>query len=338
MESSVVALPGLEHSWIAGRGEYQGALTRSCPDTMWIRTSPLKIDQSMKTLYPLLFVLCLHPLVNSHGKDLKPGTNRVEFMHDKELRQMLVRVPGDYDASRKYPVVFGFHGAGGPMEGYHRQLEELVRNHGYISVSPQGLSNAKRNRRGVTAWNGFSNHRLSSADDVGFVVKTVDYLDRHASIDRKRLYATGGSSGAIFCFRLAMETNLFAAIAPMRGAMIDRPPVPKGHPKLSILLVCGTDDALFTGESKVPGEVFHPASKTMELWAINHGAKPESAVLKQTEHVTLTRYSPEKAGYELLLYAVNGSGHRLPRTQMTGAIEYMARFFSRHSSSKAKTE
>jgi polyhydroxybutyrate depolymerase len=296
----------------------------------------VKIDRSMKPLHPLLFVLCLHPV--AEGKDLKPGTNRVEFMHDKELRQMLVRVPGDYDASRKYPVVFGFHGAGGPMEGYHRQLEGLVRNHGYISVSPQGLSNAKRNRRGVTAWNGFSNHRFSSSDDVGLVVKTVEYLDRNASIDRTRLYATGGSSGAIFCFRLAMETDLFAAIAPMRGAMINRPPLPRGRPRLSILLVCGAEDALFTGESKVPGEVFYPARKTMELWATNHGARTESAVLEKTGQITLTRYSPEKADYELLLYAVKGSGHRLSRVQMTTAIDYMAGFFSRHARLEPKAQ
>ncbi len=249
---------------------------------------------------------------------------------------MLVRLPADYDAAKQYPVVFGFHGAGGPMEGYHRQLEPLVRDHGYISVSPQGLSNGKRNRRRVTAWNGFSNHRFTRADDVGFVRKIVEYLDKHASIDRKRLYATGGSSGAIFCFRLAMETDLFAAIAPMRGAMINRPPVPKGRPKLSILLVCGTDDALFTGESKVPGEVFHPASKTMELWSANHGSGVDPVVLKKFDGITLTRYSPEDSGYELLLYAVKGSGHRLSRVQMSGAIGYMARFFSRHARSESK--
>ena len=291
----------------------------------------------MKSPVPVLLFLCLAFSPELLGGSLKPGSSRVEFLHDGEPRQMLVRLPADYDAAKLYPVVFGFHGAGGPMEGYHRQLEPLVRDHGYISVSPQGLSNGKRNRRGVTAWNGFSNHRLTRADDVGFVRKIVKYLGKYASIDRRRLYATGGSSGAIFCFRLAMETDLFAAIAPMRGAMINRPPVPKGRPKLSILLVCGTDDALFTGESKVPGEVFHPASKTMELWATNHGARHGPAVLKKTEHLTLTRYSPEESGYELLLYAVNGSGHRLPRAQMTGAIEYMARFFTRHARPESKS-
>ena len=274
----------------------------------------------------------------SFADDLKPGTNRVEFMHDKQPRKMLVRLPQDYNASKKYPVVFGFHGAGGPMEGYHRHLEELVKNHGYISVSPQGLSNAKGNKRSVTAWNGFKNHRFSSTDDVGFVVKTVDYLAKHASIDRARLYATGGSSGAIFCFRLAMETDLFAAIAPMRGAMIKRPPVPQKRPKLSILLVCGTEDALFTGQSKVPGEVFYPAQTTMKLWTENHGDKSAPVALEQTETVTLTRYSPEKATYEILLYAVNGSGHRLGRMQMTEAIGYMAKFFTRHTKPLAESK
>ena len=72
--------------------------------------------------------------------DLQPGTNQVELKHDGHLRKMLVRLPADYSPEKKYPVVFGFHGAGGPMEAYHRQLEELVDNYSVISVSPQGIS------------------------------------------------------------------------------------------------------------------------------------------------------------------------------------------------------
>ncbi|MFP6666126.1 MAG: hypothetical protein VB876_02370, partial [Pirellulales bacterium] len=219
---------------------------------------------------------------------------------------------------------------GGPMEGYHRQLEVLVKRHEIISVSPQGISNA----RGTTGWNGFEGHRISNTDDVGFVIKTVDYLTKGASIDPTRIYATGGSSGAIFCFRLAIETDLFAAIAPMRGAMINRPPVPKKRPKLSVLLVCGTDDPLFTGESRVPGEVFYSARTTMKLWAANHGAVSPPAIRKHSETVTLSRYSPTDANYELLLYAVNGSGHRLGRGQMSEALGFMWKFFSRHPKSE----
>ncbi|HBM77485.1 MAG TPA: hypothetical protein DD438_05190 [Verrucomicrobiales bacterium] len=289
----------------------------------------LKI-KSMKS--PLMFLLTLYSACfgDLRGESLKPGSNRVKLVHE-DPREMLVRLPADYDPDKRYPVVFGFHGAGGPMEGYHRQLEPLVRDHGYISVSPQGLSNGPRNRRAVAAWNGFENHRLSRADDVGFVKKAIEYLGKHASIDRQRLYATGGSSGAIFCFRLAMETDLFAAIAPMRGAMIKRPPIPSKRPKVSILMVCGTEDGLFTGESKVPGELFYPAHETMGLWSDNHGSKAEPVVMKQTEEIRLTRYSPEKSGYELLLYALRGSGHRVPRERMSGAIDYMAHFFSKQT-------
>ncbi|MCP4848068.1 MAG: hypothetical protein GY899_09005 [Verrucomicrobiaceae bacterium] len=160
------------------------------------------------------------------ASDLKPGTNLVKLNHDGHPREILVRLPDNHESTKKYPVVFGFHGAGGPKEGYHRLLERLVRQHAFISVSPQGISN----KRGITGWNGFSGHRISNTDDVGMVRKCIDYLDKTTSIDKSRLFATGGSSGAIFCFRLAMETDLFAAIAPMRGTMINRPPPPKSAP------------------------------------------------------------------------------------------------------------
>jgi len=264
---------------------------------------------------------------------LNPGTTELQLEHDGHLREILVRLPDDYNLQKRYSVVFGFHGAGGPMEAYHRQLEPLVREHGMISVSPLGISNAE----GKTGWNGFANHRISNTDDVGFVAKTIDHLDSIASIDRDRLFATGGSSGAIFCFRLAMETDLFAAIAPMRGAMIKRPPVPQGRPKLSILLACGDEDGLFTGNTQNPNEVFYPAYETMSLWAANHDASDTSpTVLRDSDGLSLTRYSPADAPYELMLYAVKGRGHRLERSESEEAIRFMGEFFSRHSKTEVK--
>ncbi len=263
--------------------------------------------------------------------ELKPGTNLVKLNHDGHLREMLVRLPEKYDPKKKYPVVFGFHGAGGPKEGYHRQLENAVRKHDFISVSPQGISN----KRGITGWNGFARHRISNTDDVGFVRKSVKHLNENASIDKSLLFATGGSSGAIFCFRLAMETDLFAAIAPMRGAMINRPPVPKNRPNLSILLVCGADDPLFKGGEQARGEVFYSAHEAMGAWAKNHGTKGKVRSHPESGGVTLTHFSPEKSSYELLLYAVKGSGHRLGRSQMTEALDYMAEFFLRHPKKSA---
>ena len=226
-----------------------------------------------------------------------------------------------------YPVIFGFHGAGGPKEGYHRQLEHLVHGHGFISVSPQGISNA----RGITGWNGFAGHRISNTDDVGFVRKSIDHLKQQASIDQNRIYATGGSSGAIFCFRLAMETDLFAAIAPMRGAMIKRPPAPKNRPRISILLVCGSNDPLFKGGEQARGEVFYSAQQTMQVWATNHGHEHSPRNLEAEEGIKITHFGSRKADHELLLYAVEDTGHRLSRGQMRRALDFMGKFFLRHS-------
>ena len=282
----------------------------------------------MKILISLLILLP----ASVFAEKLKPGTNLVKLKHDGHLREMLVRTPEDYTSEKKYPVVFGFHGAGGPMQGYHRQLESLVRERKIISVSPQGISNA----RGITGWNGFKGHRISNTDDVDFVVKTIKYLTENASIDKDRIYATGGSSGAIFCFRLAMEIELFAAIAPMRGAMIKRPPVPKGRPKISILLVCGEEDPLFKGGEQARDEVFYSAHDAMSAWAKNHNGPPAVRPHPESSGVKLTHFSPEKSDHELLLYTVKGSGHRVGRDQMKKAIKYMGDFFLRHPKKEKK--
>jgi hypothetical protein len=77
-----------------------------------------------------------------------------------------------------------------------------------------------------------------------------------------------------------METDLFAAIAPMRGAMIKRSPVPKVRPEISILLVCGADDPLFKGGNR-------------------HGAKCSIPPMNQWEHGPKTTESMAKQGHSL---------------------------------------
>lgn len=252
------------------------------------------------------------------------GEYRISLRHDGQVREMMIRLPRNYDPRHKYPVIFGFHGASGPMAAYHRLLQFLVEEAGVISVSPQGLTSKKA---GVAMWNGFPRHRVGNVDDVGLVQVALEYLAQKASIDRARVYATGGSSGAILCFRLALETDIFAGIAPMRGGMSDRLPVPEGRPQIPILLVCGGDDELFiNGRSE--GEGFHSARKTMALWAANHGAdgKVES-VLQDSQQVVVTRFGNPTERYDLQLYVAKGLGHGMTTTAMRQALEYMGEFF-----------
>lgn len=275
----------------------------------------------MKTT--LLTFLCWALPALVAAEPLQPGTNQVTLENDGLQRQMLIQLPQDYDSGKRYPVIFGFHGAGGPMQGYNRKLAPLVDREGIISVSPQGDSNAA----GTTGWNAFPRSRITSTDDVGLVRKIVEYLEENASIDADRIYATGGSSGAIFCYRLALETDIFAAIAPFRGGMITRLPIPRNRPKIPILHVMGTEDKLYRGGEQAPGEIFHSARQTLALWAENHGVTTEPEVIDTSNGVTLTRFSPEGAPFELLLYAVEGKGHRLGREVETRAAAFMWEFF-----------
>jgi polyhydroxybutyrate depolymerase len=243
---------------------------------------------------------------------LVAGVHRIGIEHEGKTRGMIIHVPADYDSAKSYPVVFGFHGAGGPMEGFHRRLSPLVERGEIISVSPQGLG---ENPRGVTGFNAFPRCTLTKADDVGLVKKVVAYLQKSASIDNSRCYATGGSNGGIFCYRLALETDLFAAIAPLRAGMLHRHPLPEARPHLSIFHAHGTEDEAlpFEGGRAARDEVFHSARQTLALWAKNHGVKVDPVSEHLADEIELVRYARGKDPFELTLCILEGEGHRLGR-------------------------
>ena len=54
-------------------------------------------------------------------------------------------------------------------------------------------------------------------DDVGFIEAVVAEIGTGLELDRQRIFATGMSNGGIMAYRLACESDLFAAIAPVAG-------------------------------------------------------------------------------------------------------------------------
>jgi polyhydroxybutyrate depolymerase len=270
----------------------------------------------MKKLHVIIAASLLGIVVNTGAnvtakpspEQLKPGVTEVIIEHEGLNREMLIHLPERYDPAKKYPVIFWFHGAGGPMRGVQGKLAPTVEKHNVIGVSPQGLADS----RGVTGFNAFNNNAISSADDVGLVRKIFSYLKKNASIDTSRIYATGGSNGGIFCYRLALETEIFAAIAPQRAGMLHRHPLPENRPRISILHIIGTDDKLHIGGQASRDEVFYSSQETLALWAKNHNVKTEPAS-ETTGNVVVTRFSSEEDSFELILYAINGEGHRIPR-------------------------
>jgi polyhydroxybutyrate depolymerase len=148
-----------------------------------------------------------------------PGTNRT----------LLVHVPAR-GAGRPIPLVFLFHGSGGSGQGIlgYSKLAATADRYGFIVAAPDGgiplaTGSFVWNIPGVPSVSG----RMPSAtdaDDVAFVLATVDWLTAQRCADRSRVYATGISGGGRMSSWLGcVAADRFAAIAPVVGLRAGNP-------------------------------------------------------------------------------------------------------------------
>ncbi len=145
-------------------------------------------------------------------RTLSDTTRYIDF--NGEQRSYLLHIPSGIDPDQTTPVVLIFHGFGLSgtemvrITGFNDQAD----SEGFVAVYPNGSGSR-------SAWNGGDCCGEASAnqiDDVGFVRALIEDLSTTITIDRKRVYATGFSNGAIMAYRLACElSDQIAAIAPI---------------------------------------------------------------------------------------------------------------------------
>jgi polyhydroxybutyrate depolymerase len=139
------------------------------------------------------------------------------------------------------PVVFVFHpkNTDAALIAQGLPFRELAERRHFIAVFPDGLGRQ---------WNGGREKPTSKdsavSDDVAFVAAILDQIGNRCRVDPKRVYATGISNGAIFCYTLAARlSDRIAAIGPVAGAVAIN--IPKRFsPKqpVSVIAFNGTDD------------------------------------------------------------------------------------------------
>lgn len=158
-----------------------------------------------------------------------PGDYTFGFKHDGRERSYIVHVPRD-TLTNPWPVVLNFHGGGSSAAGQqaYSRMDETSDREGFLAVYPSGTG-IFGNR--LLTWNAGAccGYALNNkVDDVGFVQALIDDLEKHAAIDRARIYATGLSNGAMMAYWIAAKApELLAAIAPVAGAQIEVPFRPK---------------------------------------------------------------------------------------------------------------
>lgn len=84
-----------------------------------------------------------------------------------------------------------------------------------------------------------------AADDVGFVERVVNGLVQAGRADPHRIYVMGMSNGGMMAYRLALEMHPTpAAIAGVSSSMASQTACGQTPPKVSVLLINGTDDPI----------------------------------------------------------------------------------------------
>lgn len=168
---------------------------------------------------PALSVLVL--LFVADGLSLRPGDHARSLEVDEERRGYLVHVPPQYDPATPTPVVLAFHGGGGEADAMaaFSGLNEKADQAGFIVAYPDGSGRLERMRT-FNAGNCCGHAAAANIDDVAFTRQILDDLQGIANVDRRRIFATGMSNGAMMAYRLAAElSDRIAAIAPIAGPM-----------------------------------------------------------------------------------------------------------------------
>ncbi|MBD0734883.1 ricin-type beta-trefoil lectin domain protein [Streptomyces sp. CBMA29] len=228
---------------------------------------------------------------------LASGTHSIQS--SGQNRSYILRVPANYDNSRPYRLVFGFHWVGGTAndvdsggtDGYNwsyyglRRLADSAGN-GTIFVAPQGINN------------GWAN---SGGQDVTFVDDMIGQIESGLCVDTTQLYSSGFSYGGSMTYALACaRATVFRAVAVYSGANLSG---------------CsgGTQPIAYMGLHGLRDNVLPIAGgrALRDQFVRNNGCTPQNPPEPASGSLThiVTAYSGCRSGYPVVWAAFDGAGH-----------------------------
>ncbi len=220
-------------------------------------------------------------------------------------------LPKEYDASKKYPVLYLFHGDGssGWQMNFYTKLSETADKNHFILVVPNGVDKS---------W------RYYDKTDRDYIKKLIQLVENKYSVDKNRCYFVGMSGGGVFCYIMAHEIpKKITAMAVIAANMFNHKFIKTTHkrtPNIPLFLIEGTDDWFYDGIKANDGSPYYlSAKKTLEYWLgnpknkvnytenylPNHNTKDKSKVVK-------IDYRPS---YSLLFYKIEDGGHHWPNAR-----------------------
>jgi polyhydroxybutyrate depolymerase len=174
-------------------------------------------------------------------------------------RDYILELPDDYDSTRPYRLIFGWHPRGGSAEqvangfgGGFYGLEQLAEGSA-IFVSAEGIDEGWANTGGR---------------DIALLDGMLERFDSELCFDRSRVFSTGFSYGGMMSLAIGCARgDVFRAIAPMSGALYSG--CVDGDAPVAFLGFHGVDDTVVPlGNGQTARNVF----------VERNGCQPEAAV------------------------------------------------------------
>lgn len=153
-------------------------------------------------------------------------------------RSYLIWVPRNYNPAKPMPVMVGYSAYQDSTENFrnYSRLRESSVGRDAIIVYPRAIG---------TSWEGSPTAVTGPGQDIAFVRAMIDDVQRYYNVDRRRIYATGMSTGGGMAAVSACHmADLFAGVAGVSGAYYA--PVNMGcqNSPIAFMAIHGMNDGL----------------------------------------------------------------------------------------------
>jgi polyhydroxybutyrate depolymerase len=273
-------------------------------------------------------------------------------------RHFLVDRPASF-ADTDYSVLVILHGFGSdPIEARTEMgFDQLENRDDFLFVFPEGTGP----KATELSWNaGFCcrSAMQHGVDDVAFLDRVVDTLAAETRVDRRRVYVTGFSNGALLAYRWgAARAQTVAGIAAVAGAIAGKagfsePEVRIAEPQqpVSVLIVHGEKDPFFPYGggvsqalmSRLPGRASASVADTISFWRRSDGCIGDPKISPANRQgVSLQQFARCRNGTAVEAWTFAQMGHEWPKrlAQPAGGPnkplfdDYILEFFRNHPKS-----
>jgi polyhydroxybutyrate depolymerase len=278
----------------------------------------------------------------------KLGFTELKLDVDGVERWFLVLPPRD--ASKPAPILVFLHGGTQGMRrvfadssGATLGLPALARRENALLLVPNAVNSETGDAKGDDQnWNDLRENvsRDSSADDVGFILKLLDWAAQNYNVDAKRTYVAGASNGGMMTFRLLIEAPerfaagaAFVAALPVESSLIKAPSKPT-----PLMIANGTVDPLVNYEGgKIPGGrgLMRPVAESIDWWIAANKAETKPSRLAQIKDrdpgdnciIERKDFKAKEGGAPVVTYTMIGGGHNIPSAKFSLPNSWAVRRF-----------